>query len=454
MKIRLFRDMFQTPALVGRRACGAWAFHDQRRLGRSLVLPGPRVGTSLGLLLVATAWLVGRPLTAQADETESWYCYAPEGDARPVPCPTETSVFNCLLPENSGGYVAVWDDGANNNVIIEHQSATNTQTWRRDLSLATDESTRVVLASINRVLWCSAQRWVFLDRDTGTNVSTGSWDHPLLAAEKIIIREDIMYVIKEETTSCFDTNIIVGSDEDLSLMVAYRFDTNMTALGTVFVAAPQGLWASYAGSWLLDLSSRSSHSIRVVSIATGAQTEIPLPTDVEDGYTEHRVLSANADTMFVVSSINWPTTTLHYFTLFDGNGVIFQNRMSCQESITGATPMPNGWLLSARSLGETTPGHYLFRVDPDGAVHAQLRIRPSAPQNYIALNTEPPRVLHVIDARNLEIIEVAAKPWWYWWLDGSVFLTPNVEVLHPSERDAPIGSTSSFWLTPICPNTK
>ena len=411
----------------------------------------------LFVLVALTVSLAIRPFAAHADEWEdweAWLCYAPVGAPRPVSCPSATGVFNCILPENSGAYVAVWDDAANTSVIIEHQSVTNGQTWQQTLSMGADESTRVVMASSDRVLWCSAQRWVYLDRNTGQPVSSGEWDQPLLDPEKIIIRDDVMYVIKEETASCYDTNITAESEADVSIMVAYRFDTNMTSLGTVFVAAPQGLWASYAGSWLIDLSNRTNHDIRVVSITTGVQTEIPLPTSLEDGYTEHRVLSANADTMFVLSSINWPETSLHFLTLFDANGVIFQNRMRCRESITGVTAMPNGWLLSARSLGESAPAHYLFRVTPDGAINVQLSIEPSAPQNYIALNTTPPSVLHVIDGTHLEIIRVSAEPWWFWWFDGRSFLSPDVEVLTPSAVNAPIGSTNSFWFTPICPNSK
>jgi hypothetical protein len=388
---------------------------------------------------------VGRPLTAQADETESWYCYAPEGAAQPVPYPNESSTFNCILPENSGGYVAVWDDATNSLVILEHRSATGVQTWTNTLFLATNENTRVVLASTNRVLWCSAQRWVFLNRDTGAIVATAAWDHPLLDPNKIIIRDrydvglgkDILHVINSGTAT------------------AYLFDTNMTARGSCLAAPPQGLWASFAGTWLIDLSNRTNHSIRVALLTDlDNPRDIPLPTTLDGGYTENRVLSADTNTMYVLSSINWPTITLHYLTLFNGDGIIFQNRMSCRESFTGVTAMPNGWLLSARTIGATVAEHYLFRVDTDGGVNPQLRIYPSAPQNYIALNTDPPRVLHVIDAAHSEIFTVTSEPWWHWWLDGSVFLTPNVEVLRSSEHDAPIGSTSSFWLTPICPNTK
>jgi hypothetical protein len=411
--------------------------------------------TCLFLCLVLVVGLTAAPLSVLADEFDDAYtCYTPVGDPRAIVPPTDDANFNCILAENDGGYVTVWDDTTSALAILEHQSATNTQTWRHDLALADGESTRVVFGSANRVLWCSAQRWVFLDRDNGQTVSTGTWDQPFLAAEKVIIRDDIIHVIKEEPASLFDTNILAGSDEDTRLLVAYRFDTNMTALGTVTVAAPQGMWASYAGSWLLDLSNRNSHNIRVMSIATGVQNEFPLPTDLEDGFTEHRVLSADANRMFVLSSIHWPTTSLHYFTLFDESGIIFQKRMCSLESFTGVTSLADGWLISARSLGETIPRHYLFRVDPSGFVHTQLRISQAAPQNYIVLNTTPPRVLHVIDATHMEIIDVCSDFPWYWWWNGWDFFWPSVETLQDSSINAPVGATNNFWMTPICTNTK
>ena len=235
--------------------------------------------------------------------------------------------------------------------------------------------------------------------------------------------------------------------------VDYRYDTNMTALTTLTAEPPQGYWFSYAGTWLVDQSSRESHSIRYALIATGVQGEIPLPTDLEDGYTDHRVLSADSESVFVLSTINWPTTTLHYFTLFNASGIIFQRRMSCMETITGVTSLTNGWLLSAQSIGQANPKNYLFRVDPTGAVHAQLRIDPAAPQNYLAMNTVPPRVLHIMDEANMEIIDVEAMSGFGWWM-GRSFLNPAVETLRGSPATAPVGSTNYFWITPICPSNK
>ena len=388
------------------------------------------------LLLAAVAGLAGQLSSALADDTwdwDHWAFYSPSGAARPVPRPTETCRFNSLMPENSGGYVAVWDDAANNLVLLEHRSATNTQTWQMTLTLATDETTRVVLSSANRVLWCSAQRWVFLDRATGTNIATETWDQPMLDAQKVIIRDDILHFINDG--------------------YAYRYDTNMTALPTLTAEPPQGYWFSYAGTWLVDQSSRTSHSIPFAIIATGVRGEIPLPTDLEDGYTDHRVLSADSESVFVLSTINWHTTTLHYFTLFNASGILFQRRMSCMETITGVTTLTNGWLLSAQSIGQASPKHYLFRVDPTGAVHAQLRIDPAAPQNYLAMNTVPPRVLHIIDEANMEIIDVEAMSGFGWWM-GRTFLNPVVETLSSSSATAPIGSTNYFWSTPICPNNQ
>ena len=389
--------------------------------------------TRLFLLLAGVACLSLQPAIVRADLWDAWTFYGPSGTSRPVSPPNETCQFNSLLPENSGGYVAVWDDAANSGVIVEQRTATNSLAWQQTLTLATDENTRVVMGSATRVLWCSAQRWVFLNRETGATLTTGTWDQPMLDPQKVIIRNDILHFISDG--------------------MAYRYDTNMTALATVTAEPPEGYWASYAGAWLVDLSSRQSHSIRFASIATGEQAEIPLPTDLEDGYTDHRVLSANNESMFVLSTINWPATTLHYLTLFNGDGIIFQRRMSCMDSITGVTALTNGWLLSAQTTGQATPHNYLFRVDPSGSVHAQLRIDPATPQNYIALNTLPPRVLHIIDAANLEILDVTPMSGWGWWV-GRSFLNPDVDTLQSSATTAPIGSTNYFWSTPICPNNK
>jgi hypothetical protein len=389
--------------------------------------------TCLSLRLAFVVCLALLPGNARADLWDTWTFYSPSGTARAVPPPNETCHFNSLLLENSGGYVAVWDDAANNVALIEQRSAANTQTWQQPLTLAADENTRVVLGSATRVLWCSAQRWVFLDRDTGASLATGTWDQPMLDSQKIIIRGDILHFISDG--------------------MAYRYDTNMTALATVTAEPPEGYWASYAGTWLVDLSNRQSHSVRFASIATGEQGEVPLPTDLEGGYTDHRVLSANSDRMFVLSTINWPTTTLHYFTLFNRDGVLSQRRMSSMETITGATALTNGWLLSAQAIGESGPKHYLFRVDLNGAVHAQLGVEPATPQNYIAMNTIPPRLLHVIDAAHLEILDVTTMSGFGWWT-GRAFLNPEVQTLKSSTATAPVGSTNYFWTTPICPNNK
>jgi hypothetical protein len=385
-------------------------------------------------LLMALGLLAGGQLTVTAGDSESWVCYAPTGAARPVPSPGDNCEFNCILAENSGGYVAVWDDATNHGVILEQRAGGGAQIWQQRLALATNETTRVVLGSASRVLWCSAQRWVFLQRDTGAIVSTDRWDQPRLDPNKIIIQNDILHVINND--------------------VAARFDTNMNPLGSVSAAPPEGLWSSYAGNWLLDLSARTNHGIQTVSITTGQPTQVTLPTTTEGGYTEHRVLGANAASLFVVSSINWPTDTLHYFTLFSGNGVLFQKRMSFNETITGATPLPDGWLLSTRSLGETFPKHYLFKVDTNGTIHPHLLIAPSSPQSYVALNTSPPRVLHVIDSRHLEILDATAKPWWQWWFGGGTLMYPPVDLLQSTGVTPQVGTTNYFWMSPICPNNR
>lgn len=387
--------------------------------------------TRLCLLLTILGMLtVGIP-PVRADSS-SWVCYAPVGTASPVPSPNGTSAINCIMADNSGGYVAVWDDATNSNVILEDRGADGTQFWQQTLALAAGEDTRVVLGSATRVLWCSAQRWVSFDRGSGATVTTGPWDQPGLDPTKVIIQNDILYFVNAG--------------------IAWLFDTNMIPQGSVFAAPPEGLWRSYAGAWLIDMSARTDYCIRMVAIATGIQTEIPLPTSTEGGYTEHHVLSADSNTLFVLSSISWPTNTLHFFTLTDGNNILLQEQMSFNETVTGATALSDGWLISARSLGSTYPTHYLYKVDSSGGIHPHLRIDPAAPQSYVALNTLPPRVLHIIDAGHLEIFNTNVNPWTQWWMDGYTLMYPTVDVLQPGSAPLPIGSTNYFWMSSICPN--
>ena len=397
------------------------------------------------VLVTLTASLAGRPLATFADDWDHWTGYSPTGTAVPVPYPSANCQLNSILPENDGGYVALWDDFTNRVVVLERQSPTRTQIWTNCYVLETNENSRVILGGATRILYCSAQRWVLLDRDTGTNVATAEWDQPKLDPNKLIIRDDatygkdILHVVNGGIASLFDTNM--------------TFITNRTA------EPPQGFWASHAGTWLIDLSNRTNHSIRVALITDLVQREIPLPTTLTGGYSEHRVLSADANRMFVMSSINWPTTMLHYFTLFDRTGVVFQKWMSSMEIFTGVTALSDGWLISARSVGNTGAKHYLFRVDPDGEVHDQLRISPSTPFHYVALNTAPPRILHIKAGGSMEIVEVVAERWSFWdyLFDKRDVISPPVEdLVHLADGDsgAPIGGTNSFWLTPICPNSK
>ena len=389
--------------------------------------------TRLLLLLAVAASLVCPWFPAQADELwERTTYYSTSGTARTVAAPNSTCRFNCILPENSGGYVAVWDDPTNSTVLIEKRSSALTQVWQRSITLSSNENTRVVLNSATRVLWCSAMRWVFLERSTGTLLDTATWSQPLLDPQKVIIRNDILHFISDG--------------------IAYRYDTNMIPLTAVTAEPPQGYWASFAGTWLVDLSNRKSHSIRFASIATGEQGEISLPCTAEDGYTDHRVLSANSDRLFVLSSINWPTNTLHFFTLFNLNGVIFQRRMACMETVTGVTALTNGWLVSAQSIGQTVPRSYLYRLDTAGYPTPQLRIEPASAQTYIAMNTLPSRVLRVSDSSDLAIMDVSPMSGFGWWFGRTIINPDVVTLLVTANTMAPVGSTNYFWLSTICPS--
>lgn len=390
--------------------------------------------TRLFLLMAVTAWLAGRPLDASADEWGHWTCYSPSGTPRAIPYPSPTCQLNSLLPENNGGYVALWDDVTNRVVVLERQSPERVQIWAHGYVLETNENSRVILGSSTRILYGSAQRWVLLDRDTGTNVATAEWDQPHLDPNKIIIADNILHIVN-------------GG-------VASRYDTNMNEYPSVEARPPQGFWASYAGTWLIDLGNRTNHSVRVALISDLVQRDIPLPAPYAGGYADHRVLSADSTRLFVMSSINWPTNIIHYFTLIDRSGVLFQKSMACMEIFTGVTALNDGWMISARSVGRTTPRHYLFSVNPDGEISAQLRIDPSTPYHYVALNTDPPRLLHIMAGGAMEISEVASLPWWSWWSAGKTYIDPDVETLYDSMVNAPVGGTNNFWITPICPSPK
>ena len=277
--------------------------------------------TRLTLWLALLGMLAVRPPPVRADSS-SWVCYSPAGAGRAVPSPDGSSVFNCFLPDNSGGYVAVWDEATNSTVILEDRGASGTQLWQQTLGMAAGENTRVVLGSAARVLWCSAQRWVFLDRGSGTVVTTGAWNQPGLDPSKVIIQNDVLYIIN-------------GT-------VAAVYDTNMTQLPAVSAAPPEGLWRSYAGAWMIDMSARTNYCIRVASILTGVQTDLPLPATLPGGYTEHHVLGANTNVLFVLSSINWPANTQHYFTLCNATNILFQEQMTFNETVTGAAALNDG----------------------------------------------------------------------------------------------------------------
>jgi hypothetical protein len=349
----------------------------------------------------------------------------------PAPNPTGASSINSLMPENDGGYIAVWDDPTNNTAIVEHRDGTGTQTWQRTFPTTDLEDTRVVFTSASRTLWCSPQRWFFMDNASGATVASGLWDLPDLDPHQIIIQNGVLYVISGNT--------------------ALAFDTNMTSLGTITHSLPAGYWRCYEGTWLVNQRNRTEHTIRIASLDAGLQVvgtcEIPLVTDTEGGYAEHRVLSADANTLFVASSLNWGTAGMTFFTLFDRSGnVLFQNRMPGSESLTASAVLEDSWLLSGLILDGSRARQYLMEVDRRGVPHRHVlvEVESERPQRYIVLNTFPPRALRTGDDNRLAICNLVRAKWGQ--IKNRAVYTPTY-IWRPTEALAPTASTNYFWLT-------
>lgn len=353
--------------------------------------------------------------------------------ALPVPNPSGTNSLNCLLPFNGGGYVAVWDTV--DSSIVERRAADGTQVWvwTPPTPLPVErELARVVLYSKTHTLWCSTMRWYFLDNTNGVPARAGQWSLPYLDPSRTVIQNDRLYVL-------------YGSNASI-------YSTNMEFQGTISVDIPEGYWQSHAGSWLVDLGSRTTHGIRLATLgadlAVGAPFEAPLPTHRTGGYVDHRVLEATAGSIFVVSSVYWssPPETRHYFTLVSSAGaVLSQHRLDCNQIITGSAVSPDGWWLSAQFLAEAAPRHMIFRVDPAGRPFWQVIIDRSAPKNYRLLNTDPPQVVELRDGSNLSIRPVVLVS----AFDVlSSIIWPAVQWSVNPPR-VPRASTDYFWITPI-----
>jgi hypothetical protein len=348
--------------------------------------------------------------------------------------PQGTNRLNCVLSENSGGYVAVWD--VENSAAVERRSAAGVQTWAWSppQPVPVDpELTRVVLGGRDRVLWCSALRWYLLNLTNGVPLSSGTWSLPYLDPSRIIVQDDLIHVLYGTNASVYDTNMVYQG----------------TLTGIEF---PPGYWKEVGGAWLIDLSVRSEYTIRLATLDAGLQIGAPfqvsLPPTEEEGYVDHRVLSANTNAILVASSVHWPAQarTLHYFSIVDRSGALrSQHSIHCNQIITGSVPLPTGWLVSAQFLGETQPRQTLYAVDAFGRPHWQVVMPNPAPIQYRALNAFPPRVLRFADETSLAIHPTTQVDWWT--VLGS--LVWPATSWGDSGYPAPVSGTNHFWNTSI-----
>jgi len=377
--------------------------------------------------LDAAVW-TGR---AQTWETTLFYKLGESGMT--VACPSEAQELNCLLGENSGGYVAVWDTV--DSAIVERRDAAGTPlwAWMPPTPLPeTNELTRVVLSSRTHTLWCSAQRWFFLDNTNGAPVRAGLWTLPYLDPSRIIIQNDNLYVLYGANASIYNTN--------------------MEFQGTIPTAIPEGYWQSFAGSWLVDLRSRTNNAVRLATLEPGIQVsrtwEFGLPSTVPNGYTDSRVLGADTNSILLLSSIHWPALarTSHYFSLVDRAGNVgFQHQMEGNCLVTGHAVVEDGWLLSARYFAETESRHVLYRADAYGRPHLQVVMDTGSSKQYRVLNTRPPRAVSISSPLDCTIHPIVPVPL------SEVFFSLIWPPLAWSEfpSPAPLGTTNAFWMTPI-----
>jgi hypothetical protein len=386
--------------------------------------------------------LVGALLSLHASllaaESEFWYPYDLGTEAVAVPSPNGTNTLSGFLPENDGGYVAIWDDG--DGAIAERRNRAGQQLWswrppepRPD----SQEVTRAVMISRSHLLWCSAQRWFYLALTNGSIARSNDWSLPYLDANKLVPQNDLLYVIYGDQASVYDTN--------------------MERQATVALTWPAGYWRPYAGNWLLDLSTRTNRTLRVASLGSGLTVsgvhELGLSEGRAGGHVEHRVLGASTDRILVISSLSWPDRTRHFFSCLTSAGALsFQHVLEANQMITGAAVLEDGgWLLSAQYLGELEPRHTLFRVDEQGRPHWQVRVASAAAQQIVVLNTVPPRVLRFSNGVPWELRSVRSRLW-FDVLDRIIL--PDLSWDGDSVSVSGIvGDTNYYWMEPVRPNS-
>jgi len=410
---------------------------------RTLTFPGRACACVLGALWLAT-------LPGRGEDYDQWTLLQPYdlgGWSRAVPTPVANASLNAFLPENSGEYVAVWDL-ADGTALVERRNMGGQQTWSWSPPLPKpdpQETTRAVIAGPTHLLWASSLRWYYLKLSDGSVTRSGTWSLPYLDATRLVPQNDLLYVIYQPDNQ----------------LIASVYNTNMESLGTVQLNWPEGFWRAYAGTWMVDLSQRTTRRLRAARLGPNLSvlgvTEVQFQHARDGGYLEHVVLGANTNGLFLASTLSWPETATTYFTYLNAAGnVAFQHRLTANQMITGAAVLTNGWLLSAQFLGEPASRHTLYRVDTYGRPHWQVQFAADPTQQNVIVNTSPPRLLRFNNTTPYELREVTPVNWWSVW--GRLLWNGpwhGVDLFwHGAAFDISgiCGDTNYFWREPVRPN--
>lgn len=403
------------------------------------------VSTLLRAGLLGAALAAALPLKG-AEDYETWILLRPYdlGSAsRAIPSPAYTNTLNTFIPDNDGSYVAIWDLEDSRiapNALVERRDAAGNLVWSwspPEPKPDPQESTRAVIAGRTHVLWASSQRWYYLALADGTVTRSNEWSLPYLDATRLVPQKDLLYVL-------FDTYASV-------------YDTNMDRVGTIELNWPAGYWRVHNGEWMLDLSQRTTRTLRVARLGPNLSVsqvwEIPLSHTRAGGYLDNRVLGADNNGLFVASTLSWPDQATTYFTYLNAGGQVrFQHRLGANQMITGATVVTNGWVLSAQFLGESSSRHTLYRLDNYGRPYWQVRFASDPTQQNVALNTNPPRLLRFNKSTPWELRELERKDWWTVW-DRLLWNLPmhGVELYWDSNAfdiSGILSRTDHFWREP------
>lgn len=408
-----------------------------------------RVRTFLCGVFLALAWQATGQETEETEYEKKGFLqpYDVGSWNLPIPVPAYTNSLNSFLPENSGGYVAVWDLADSRlaeNALVERRDSSGNLIWSWSPPEPKPdplESTRAVMAGRTHVLWASSQRWFYLNLADGSVTRSNEWSLPYLDATRLVPQNDLLYVIYQP-------------DEQLYASV---YTTNMEQVGTLLLNWPPGYWRAYAGAWMVDLSQRTNRTLRVARLGPALSvlgvSQISFASAKAGGYIEHRVLGANTNGLFVASSLNWPDYTITYFTYLNADGTVaFQHQLIANQMITGVAVLTNGWLVSAQTLGDPMPRHVLYRVGSMGRPHSQITFASDPLQQNVMLNTSPPRLLRLINSTPWEQRAVELQDWKSRFL-RLLWKSQNGVTLYWDSRafdiSGIIGDTNYFWREPV-----